>query len=144
MKKIILFVLVAAFFQSCSKEPIELKLQNSNSQSSKIAFTYPKVYTTNNNSPLQMDCDIITMSISNDTLMAKVKLYKSTNDYTLVTAIVTDTNSANITMFTDYMPASLPTMATKSASGKIIFNQNSCDINIVYLSGNSQQFKGLK
>lgn len=91
-----------------------------------------------------MDCDIITMSISNDTLMAKVKLYKSTNDYTLVTAIVTDTNSANITMFTDYMPASLPTMATKSASGKIIFNQNSCDINIVYLSGNSQQFKGLK
>lgn len=144
MKKIILFVLVAAFFQSCSKEPVRIELKSSIQQYNKISYFYSKVFTTNNNSSLQMDCDIITMSISNDTLMAKVKLYKSTNDYTLVTAIVTDTNSANITMFTDYMPASLPTMATKSASGKIIFNQNSCDINIVYLSGNSQQFKGLK
>mgnify|MGYP001318620442 CR=1 FL=1 len=144
MKKIIIFVLVAAFFQSCSKEPVRIELKSSIQQYNKISYFYSKVFTTNNNSSLQMDCDIITMSISNDTLMAKVKLYKSTNDYTLVTAIVTDTNSANITMFTDYMPASLPTMATKSASGKIIFNQNSCDINIVYLSGNSQQFKGLK
>lgn len=144
MKKIILFVLVAAFFQSCSKEPVRIELKSSIQQYNKISYFYSKVFTTNNNSSLQMDCDIITMSISNDTLMAKVKLYKSTNDYTLVTAIVTDTNSANITMFTDYMPASLPTMATKSASGKIIFNQNSCDINIIYLSGNSQQFKGLK
>lgn len=144
MKKIIIFILVATFFQSCSKEPVRIELKSSIQQYNKISYFYSKVFTTNNNSSLQMDCDIITMSISNDTLMAKVKLYKSTNDYTLVTAIVTDTNSANITMFTDYMPASLPTMATKSASGKIIFNQNSCDINIVYLSGNSQQFKGLK
>jgi len=144
MKKIIIFILVATFFQSCSKEPVRIELKSSIQQYNKISYFYSKVFTTNNNSSLQMDCDIITMSISNDTLMAKVKLYKSTNDYTLVTAIVTDTNSGNILMFTDYMPASLPTMATKTASGKIIFNQNSCDINIVYLSGNSQQFKGLK
>lgn len=141
MKYLIGFILIA-FFASCEKETIDLKLQENTLQSNKIGYFYSKVYTTNNHSPLQMDCDVITMVRSNDTLMAKVKLYKATDDFTLITAIVTDTNSASITQFTDYMPASLPSTATKVAKGKIIFNTTSCNIDIIYLSGNSQQFIG--
>jgi hypothetical protein len=141
MKYLIGFILIA-FFASCEKQTVDLNIENKPAQSSKISYFYSKVYTTNNHSSLKMPCDVITMSISNDTIMARIKLYKATNDYTLITAIVTDTNSANITQFTDYMPASLPSTATKVATGKIIFNTTSCNIDIVYLSGNSQQFIG--
>lgn len=141
MKYILGFLLIA-IFASCEKQIVDLNIEIKPIQSSKIGYFYSKVYTTNNHSPLQMDCDLITIVRSNDTLMAKVKLYKSTDDFTLITAIVTDTNSANITQFTDYMPASLPSTATKQATGKVIFNTTSCDIDIIYLSGNSQQFIG--
>lgn len=141
MKYLIGFILILVF-ASCEKQIVDLNIESKPIQSSKIGYFYSKVYTTNNHSQLKMDCDVITMVRSNDTLMAKVKLYKSTDDFTLITAIVTDTNSAIITQFTDYMPASLPSTATKVAKGKIIFNTTSCNIDIIYLSGNSQQFIG--